>query len=62
MADHGVVCSGRNLAWASVRRSSGLVTELSERGLKVDYRTRDLVHAEKLTQKKILIAAAPQGA
>ncbi|TJX03019.1 MAG: IS630 family transposase [Mesorhizobium sp.] len=36
----------------------GLVAELGERGLKVDYRSVwEFVHAEKLSQKKTLIAA-----
>ncbi|MGA2539646.1 MAG: IS630 family transposase [Terracidiphilus sp.] len=36
----------------------GLVAELAERGLKVDYRTMwEFVHAEKLSYKKTLIAA-----
>ena len=36
----------------------GLVAELAERGLNVDYRTVwDFVHAEKLSHKKTLIAA-----
>jgi transposase len=36
----------------------GLVAELGERGLKVDYRSVwAFVHAEKLSQKKTLIAA-----
>jgi transposase len=44
--------------WDGAFTLRGLVAELAERGLKVDYRSvRDFVHAEKLSFKKTVVAS-----